>query len=209
MVKFEVLENRDEWLKARSGRLGGSDAACLLGLNPWKSNVELWREKRHPKTVEEIDNPAMKYGRDAEPIVRQLFTLDHPEFEVMYQENNIWSNDDYPFAHASLDGWLVDQNGNFGVLEIKTATIRNRAQAVEWNGQIPQNYYCQLLWYMMVTNAQYARLVALIQNAGRQEVRTYEVDRDEDEINLLADAGAKFWESLQKGEEPALILPDV
>ena len=37
--------NREEWLQARRRGIGGSDAAAVLGLSPWKSNVRLWEEK--------------------------------------------------------------------------------------------------------------------------------------------------------------------
>lgn len=216
MIRYNVKDSREEWLKARGMRIGGSDAACLLGLNPWKSNVQLWNEKMHPESVENIDNEAMAYGRAAEPVIRELFAIEHKNIKVVYEENNLWLNDDLPFAHASLDGWWVDgtKNGITGVIEIKTVTIRNSTQASEWIGRIPDNYYCQVLWYMMVTNAQEAWLTALMHFfGGRREVRDYYITRDdsqvENDISCLVDAGEKFWKSLQEGKEPALILPQV
>ena len=44
-VKRIFLSNRQEWLKARSGRIGGSDASAVIGLNPYLNNVDLWRIK--------------------------------------------------------------------------------------------------------------------------------------------------------------------
>ena len=89
MPEFMSLNSREDWLKQRGKRIGGSDAACLLGLNPWKSNVQLFREKMNPEAVKEIDNEAMAYGRAAEPIIRELFKLDHTDIKVCYLENNI------------------------------------------------------------------------------------------------------------------------
>lgn len=213
MIHLEYFDSREDWLKQRGMRIGGSDAACLIGLNPWKSNVKLFREKMHPENVEEIENEAMAYGREAEPLLRRLFQMDHPEVKVNYIENNIWTNDNYPFAHASLDGWTNKDETCGGVLEIKTATIRSRMQAQEWEGRIPNNYYCQVLWYMMVTDAQYAWITALLKREGGDStIRTHFVERTaevEDDIELLRDAGERFWENLQKGREPALILPNV
>lgn len=38
--------NREEWLAMRlKVGIGGSEAGCVLGLNPWKSNLDLYREK--------------------------------------------------------------------------------------------------------------------------------------------------------------------
>lgn len=37
--------NREEWRKLRSGYIGGSDAAAVVGLNPYASAYSLWAEK--------------------------------------------------------------------------------------------------------------------------------------------------------------------
>ena len=37
--------SRDAWLVARRHSLGGSDAAAVMGLNPYKSPFALWAEK--------------------------------------------------------------------------------------------------------------------------------------------------------------------
>ena len=119
-----ILKDRDEWLKARSGRIGGSDASAIIGMNPYRTNIELWQIKTGQLIPEDIsDKPYVKYGTEAEQHLRELFKLDYPEYQVMYEENNMWLNDKYPFAHASLDGWLVDQDGRRGVWECKTTNI--------------------------------------------------------------------------------------
>ena len=213
MIKLDYFDSRDTWMKQRGMRIGGSDAACLLGLNPWKNNVQLFREKMHPENAKEIDNDAMAYGRESEPLLRRLFELDHPELKVIYIENNIWTNEKYPFAHASLDGWISRDETCGGVLEIKTATIRSRMQAQEWDGRIPNNYYCQVLWYMMVTEAQHAWITALLKREGGDStIRTHYIERTaqvEGDIEVLKEAGRVFWQHLQEGTEPGLILPSV
>ena len=212
-VKMQTFDSREEWLKQRGLRIGGSDAACVVGLNPWKGNVKLVREKMHPDAGQEIDSDAMAYGREAEPILRKLFQMDHPEQKVSYVENNLWVNEKYPFAHASLDGWTSRDEYCMGILEIKTATIRRRIQAQEWDGRIPNNYYCQVLWYMMVTEAQHANITALLRREGGDSIiRTHFIDRTEEveqDIQVLRSAGERFWDRLKDGDEPSLILPNV
>lgn len=44
LVKTNTL-SRDEWLEVRKHGIGSSDAAAALGLNPYKSQLELWMEK--------------------------------------------------------------------------------------------------------------------------------------------------------------------
>lgn len=68
---MKMLTMRRGWKAARLGS-GGSDAAAILGLNPYKSNVELFDEKtgrRMPKDIS--DKPYVKYGTEAEPLIPQ------------------------------------------------------------------------------------------------------------------------------------------
>ena len=38
---------KTEWLKHRQAGIGGSDASCIAGLNPWKSAIQLiWIRKK-------------------------------------------------------------------------------------------------------------------------------------------------------------------
>ena len=139
-VTMHTFESQKEWLAARSGRIGGSDAAAILGLNPYKDNVQLWEEKAGLRQQEDIsDKPYVKYGTQAEMHLRGLFRLDFPEYQIFYQEGNMWFNDRFPFAHASLDGWLVDQRGRKGILEIKTTNILQSMQNEKWKDRVHDN----------------------------------------------------------------------
>ena len=127
-VSMIQLKNREEWLQNRT-RIGGSDASAIVGLNPYKSNTDLWLEKTGQVTSEDIsDKPYVKYGTNAEEHLRALFALDFPQYEVEYLDNNMFLNDKFPFAHASLDGWLTDKDGRKGILEIKTTEILQSMQ---------------------------------------------------------------------------------
>ena len=53
----------------------------------------------------------MKYGNAAEPLIRGLFAIDYPEYQVEYHENRILQGRAYPFLQASLDGELTDKDG--------------------------------------------------------------------------------------------------
>ena len=51
-----LVDNRTDWLKARRKGIGGSDAASVLGISPWKSNVQLWEEKTGIAEPEDISD---------------------------------------------------------------------------------------------------------------------------------------------------------
>lgn len=214
MIYRKTLSTREEWLDARKNTIGGSDAAALVGVSPWKNALDLYLEKTGEKEGDDLsDNDAVAFGNDCEPHLRGLFTALHPELKVEYEPNNIWYNDRYPFASASLDGWLTEKDtGRLGVLEIKTATIRNRAQREKWEGQIPQNYYTQVLWYLAVTERHFVRLIAFLRTAQDvSEVREYYIDRKdvERDIDFLLDAGIDFWMCIKNGKMPVVPLPKI
>ena len=46
--------SKEEWTALRSTTIGGSDAAAILGLNPYKSPYALWAEKTGKVIPEDI-----------------------------------------------------------------------------------------------------------------------------------------------------------
>lgn len=217
MTSQKTFKTRDEWLKNRVKGIGGSEIAAVIGLNPWCSNVELWEYKTGRAERPAVSNEeAVRYGRNAEGLIRTLYALDHENYSVYHAEFNSWSNDAYPWALASLDGWIHDDKGRLGVLEIKTSEIQRAADWEKWDAHIPQQYYCQCLFYMAVISADFADLRAHIRyttadGEKRATIRDYHIERAdvEDDIAYLMTEGAKFWEKVEKDERPAAILPDI
>lgn len=215
MVALKKLKDREEWLKNRS-RIGGSDASAIVGMNPYRTNIELWKIKTGQLEAEDIsEKPYVKYGTQAEEHIRALFALDFPEYKVKYLENNMWLNDKYPFAHASLDGWLEDEEERKGILEIKTTNILQSMQKEKWNHRIPDNYYIQILHYLMVTEFEFAVLVAQLKSEFNGEIykqtKHYKIERAEveEDIKFLQTSERKFWQQVQENRCPALILPEI
>lgn len=213
---MKILKDRSEWLEERTKGIGGSDAAAIIGLNPWKDNVTLWKEKTGLIEPEDISyKPYVQYGIQAEPHLRALFALDFPEYTVEYVENNSWYNDRFPFARASLDGWLTDKDGRKGILEIKTTNILSSMSKEKWKDGVPDNYFCQALWYLMVTEFDFVILKAQLRreyiNDVRMDVRHYTIERSEvqDQIDYLAEEGKRFWDQVQLKQRPALRLPEI
>lgn len=213
------LASREEWLATRSGRIGGSDAAAILGMNPWKTNVQLWEEKAGIRQPEDIsDKPYVQFGIAAEPIIRDLFQLNYPQYKVEYVENNSWINDKYPFAAVSHDGWLTEiETGRKGIWECKTTEIVSSMSKEKWKDQVPMNYYCQLVHSFLVReDCDFAVLTALLtwkfaDKEIYQQLKNYYIERSEveEDIQYLYQAELTFWKQLQAGHKPALILPDI
>ena len=177
-----LKQSRKDWLLERAKSIGASDSSAVLGINPWKSNVELWLEKTNPESLlDQPDNLNMRLGRDMEPILRQLFT-EETGLQVR-QDNHIRYDDEYPFLSTNLDGRIV---GDKVPIELKTT-------GMVWDGMIPDNYFCQLQHQMMVTNSPYIYFAVLVlSNFGKQFI-VEKYDRNE---RFIADMRAKmvnFW----------------
>lgn len=219
-MAIEVIraESREEWLEKRGAvnRIGGSECAAVLGLNPWMTNVDLWEIKTGRKQKHDVsDLAAVSYGRAAEEHLRELFKLDWPEMFVDYSPNTFILNSEYPFALASVDGLLTDKEGRLGILEIKTASIRGESQKKKWDGRVPQNYYTQVLQYMAVLEADFAVIVAQLSYGTGDDLlkvtKHYKIEREDvqDDIDALMDAERDFWTYVEKDERPPLILPEI
>lgn len=216
-IRIIQLKDRNEWLQHRRNYIGGSEISSVVGLNPYRDNVTLWEEKvglREPEDISEKN--FVKYGTLAEEHLRELFKLDFPQYEVEYIENNSVLNDRYPWAAASLDGMLTEkETGRKGVLEIKTTNIVQSIQKERWNHQVPSNYYCQVLFYLAVTEFDFVEIKAQLRYNYDGEIflntKHYHIERSEveEDIKYLMSEGARFAEYVRSKKEPPLILPEL
>lgn len=216
VVEKHILSSHEEWLENRSKGIGGSEISAVVGCNPYMDNVTLWEIKTGRRKADDISNkPYVQYGTQAEEHLRALFSLDFPQYKVMYEENNSFTNDRYPFEQASLDGWLVDDKGRTGILEIKTTEILRSMQMEKWKDRIPDNYYCQLIYYLAVLEADFGVLKAQLKSCHDGEIilttKHYFIEHSEveDDINYLMSEGEKFWRYVVEDERPPLVLPNV
>ena len=80
-IRYEHHKNREDWLSARGGHIGASEASAILGLG-FMSKMDLWKIKTgraEPKDLSQ--NEAVSYGNRAEDALRNLFMAKHPELE--------------------------------------------------------------------------------------------------------------------------------
>lgn len=179
--------------------------------------MQLWEEKTGRKESEDIsDKPYVKYGTKAEDLLRQLFELDFPQYEVKHEENTIIRHPKYPFLFASLDGTLIDKKtGEMGILEIKTSSPSGM-QKESWREQIPPHYFCQVLHYMNVTGYSFVILKAQLKydydGDIKLDTRHYTIRREdvEDSIKELEKREIEFWTKyVEKDVRPPLELPNI
>ena len=133
---YVLYPSREAWMEHFRDGIGASEAAAVLGVSPWKSNVALWEEKVGLTVPEDIgDKPYVRYGTEAEPLLRELFALDHPEYDMSFTPFLVYHHPDKPYITCTPDGELVERaTGARGGLEIKTTEIMSALDWERWKG---------------------------------------------------------------------------
>ncbi len=114
-------KDRDEWLKLRlSQGIGGSEAAACVGLSPWKTPLELWKEKTGVISEKDLsDKESVSRGVRLEPALRELYRALHPEYNVEYYKYDLLFQSERPWLFATLDGEIVTEDGTRGISKSK------------------------------------------------------------------------------------------
>ena len=176
--------NRKEWLEWRRKGIGGSDAAAIAGLSPWKSPIAVWLEKTGQAEPEEPGEAAY-WGTVLEDVVAREFSL-RTGLKTR-RRNAILQHPKYEWMIANVDRFVVGENIG---LECKTTSAYN---AKEWEGdEIPAQYIVQVQHYMAVTGAKAWWVAVLI---GGQSFLYKKVERDDELIEQLIDIERDFWEN--------------
>ena len=194
MTAADMDADREKWLEIRRGSIGGSDAAAILGLNPWKSAYTLWLEKTGQLQEEDKStNEAVHFGSILEEVVAREFCQREGK---KVKRCGLYRSRELPFLTASFDRLII---GEAAGLEIKTANAFKRE---EWEaGEIPPAYYLQCQHYMFVSGLPRWYLACLV---GGNHYVSWIVERDENDLSILIEAEKTFWDKVHRGVMPDL-----
>ena len=183
-----------EWLKFRKDRLGGSDAAAIMGVSPFKTIGQLFDEKLSRRPPDE-PNEHMRRGNELEEEARQCF-------ECMCDEEvfpRVRVSSEYHWQIASLDGISLDGSV---IVEIKCPGQKDHDLALQ--DIIPQKYIPQLQHTMAVTGAD--SIFYFSYRDGKGKIVSHK--RDQAYIDRLIAQEKAFYEILMKAKEKIDKLDD-
>ena len=203
-----TTENREAWKALRAQYIGGSDAAAVVGLNRFSSPYALWAEKTG-KTPPFEGNLATDVGTFLEEFIAKKF--ESASGKKVRRNNRSFINDTYPWAIANIDRDIVGEDSG---LECKSTSALNIQRFK--GGEFPENYYCQCVHYLAVTEMTRWYLAVLI---GNQDFKIYQLTRiendtcpewceaslliDDEEISALMEAEKHFWyHNVKEGVPP-------
>lgn len=190
--------------KSREGFIGGSDAAAILGVSPWKSAFQLYQEKRG-EWVEEVTPEKQRIfdrGHRWEPVVVEMLTDElsgRGHAVEVVARNARYQDAAHPFLAAEIDlELLVD--GEYLNGEIKTVhPFAAKAWGEPGTDEIPIYYAAQVMHGLMVRPRERAIVAALI---GVDDLRIHWIDRDDETIAAIRARELEFWQRLQDGSPP-------
>lgn len=187
------MENK-EFLENRLNGIGGSDAAAILGISPFKSRLQLWHEKVNKVIyTNSKSNLIFEIGHALEPIIANEYSkMTGRKLEV--RESKSHSN--YPFIIGNIDREIIKSEKNSkGILEIKT-----KGAWINWEETIPPYYIAQIQHYMAIYEYNWSSFAVL--DLGAREITVTDIERDDTLINTIIEEEKKFWDLVQTKTPP-------
>ena len=197
LVKTQDM-NREEWLAVRKNGIGSSDAAAAVGLNPYKSQLELWMEKTGrdqnlPQVDPNDETSPMYWGTLLEPIVAAHYTK--RTGNRVRRINAVLQHPSEPWMRANIDREVMG-DASVQILECKTAGLNG---ARLWKDGVPEYVQLQVMHQLAVTGKQAADVAVLI--CG-QELQVHRIERADQTIANLVALERVFWGYVQSGLAP-------
>jgi len=212
IVIHRIPEHSPEWYAFRENGIGGSDISALLGLNPYKSAVQVFYEKIGVLNRLE-DNRNLFWGRTMEDMIANVWQyVDGTDegYIKNFNEGNVIRkcrkvngyavNPDYPWLFYSIDRLMNkgsinlatgEVNEDEAILEIKTA---NSFALSKWEDGIPPEYIAQPAQGMLIFEVNYGE-TAIFDNL--RGFKTYPISGSEPGIQSLqskiVDISKSFW----------------
>lgn len=208
MLERLHFESRESWLAGRNRQgIGASEAAAVIGVSPWVTTLDLWRQKTGRTVAKDISgNPAVQRGNTMESVLRVFYMGLHPEYELEYHPYDLLYQRERPWLFATLDGELLErETGRRGILEIKTGSLSSQKWS-EWkDGNVPAGYFTQTIHQLLATGYDFVRVFGcLYARSGDMTIVEREIEREdhEEDIQWLLQEETRFWRYVRDGVVP-------
>ena len=204
----------------RSKFVGGSDAAAILGVSPYKTPVELWLEKTGRAPAEVIDAVRQRIfdrGHKLEPFIRDM-VIDKLRDEGMEVEliacNQRYCDPEHSFMSCEIDfelrltgemeigGKLFTFDGEHVNADAKSVTgFARKKWGEESTEDVPIEYAAQFMHGLMVSpgNRRFCLVAAL---RSFDDVDIYWTLRDDETIAAMRQKEIAFWYDHVLGDTP-------
>lgn len=225
-----MTNERVEWLKARRSGIGGSDVAACLGLNPWRTPVQVWEDKTG-RAEHSVQSENAYWGTMLENLVAKEF---EKRLGMKVQRvNRILRDGENGWMIANIDRAIInpDISGNVrviedadkiaasggrrittnAILECKTAhafTASDWGDTQEYEiatGELVSEHkipihYETQVQWYLGVTGASVCYVAVL--IGGSDFRVYRIERDEECIATLREKCWEFWSKFVLADTP-------
>lgn len=195
MQRLNIKQDTPEWLEFRKNHIGASDAPIIMRDSPWTTPYQLWQEKTALALKEKKMTPAMKRGKELEPMARQKF-IEKTGIEVV---DVVCQHDSLSWMGASMDGLSSD---NKTAVELKCSNAVDHLGAV--NKMVPVKYRAQLQHQMYVLELDHMYYGSF----DGSDLALVIVDRDEKYLKELLLKEKEFWKRIEDFQSPEMVAAD-
>jgi putative phage-type endonuclease len=190
---------REAWLEARKDGITATDLPAILGLNKYKTAIDVWTEKLgHSDSSFEPalgKQEAALWGIALEDVVAKTWA---EQTGLGVRRIGIIEHEETPWMRASLDRLVTGcPDGRCG-LEVKT---RSSHVSSEWSKGVPEDVLAQVRWQLLVSGLDHIHVIALL---GGQRLEQHVVENDGFDRSELITPAATVWESVKTGDAPKL-----
>lgn len=200
--------SQTDWLAYRKSGIGASEVGTIMGLNPYKSSIELFYEKIGDELYS-TENIAQFLGKENEPLIAKMWEHWDGTEDGMLQNfrngtrirrcrriNAYVRNPEYPWLFVSLDRVINrTEKSAEGALELK---MINGYEVDKWEGGIPPSHVVQVQTQLLVCKFTFGEL-ATLQDNRRFTVLPFEIH--EEICQGIIDRTREFWEKVMKARE--------
>lgn len=189
------VQGSKEWLEYRKKKIGASDCPIVLGVSPYKTPYQLWREKLG---FEEQAAPsmAMQAGHSMEDTIRKMFEKEtgHVVFPTVVESQ------EHPWMISSLDGLDLDEK-----IMVEIKLNKKELHAIAKSDSVVDHHYAQMQHqFATMPNIEQAYYVSF--NQG--DLAIVVVKRDNAFIADVVRQEASFYQNLVAIEPPELMERD-
>jgi len=185
----ERINNETDWLARRLSVITATEAASLVGLNPYKTPAQVYRDKKDPGTF--TGNEYTQVGQLLEPVVVELTNkLLGTKYELCENSEGKWflTRDDIRL------GATPDAYDGQRFLECKTTKPLN---LLRYRDCPPKYYVVQLMVQMYCAGIQEGHLAIMSTNLSPRKdlpIAVFEVKLNETLMGLIHKEVIRFWE---------------
>lgn len=193
----------------RADKIGSSDAAAILGLDPFKSASDVWLEKTG-RVEPFAGNEATERGQLLEPA---LLTFAERQLGKRFARDVMCEHPSRLLV-ANLDGAVTEPH-DFGFHAIEIIEAKSTVMGEEWGeegtDQVPERVSVQVHHqFACVPTARVAWIPVLLPGYRSFQWRMYRVDRNDELVKIVEGQGIDFMEKYVKPQrQPSDFKPSL